>query len=185
MSEKTCKIDLTEEEAFAVGLALKFLCGNLHWDKDTITAAFAAFEKIKKHSGVDCSYDPTAGDWEESEEVWNNLFSGHEMLVAGIGWTALEAKRKLNIEYSDAHNATSSRTVLPIHIDTSSNAWRRKLIAWCEMKNDFRQFNLEQITKAEMLPENYILGEHQSLQEFEKHLRKQKKAKAESRKCGD
>lgn len=66
---------------------------------------------------------------------------------------AIREERKLQIRYSDKAGAASSRIVWPfalVYFDQS-----RVLMAWCELRGDFRNFRTDRISDATMTEVRY------------------------------
>jgi len=61
--------------------------------------------------------------------------------------------RKLTIRYRDANNAASERTVWPFLV--GYDATTRALIAWCELRCDFRVFHTDRLLAVTHLDETY------------------------------
>lgn len=66
---------------------------------------------------------------------------------------AIRLERKLCISYGDAAGAMSDRTVWPIAFAFFDQA--RVLLAWCELRGDFRSFRTDRIRRAEMTDVRY------------------------------
>jgi predicted DNA-binding transcriptional regulator YafY len=65
----------------------------------------------------------------------------------------IRAGRKVALRYRDEHGRESARTIWPIavgYLDTS-----RHLIAWCELRRDFRSFRADRVVEATYLDEKY------------------------------
>lgn len=60
---------------------------------------------------------------------------------------ATEAHRKLSLVYRDAEGHVTERTVRPLALWFWGKVWT--LIAWCELREDFRMFRIDRITAAE------------------------------------
>ncbi|MGE0460583.1 MAG: helix-turn-helix transcriptional regulator [Vicinamibacterales bacterium] len=60
---------------------------------------------------------------------------------------ALTDKRRLALTYVDEQGRDSRRVVRPLAVFFWGHAWT--LAAWCEVRNDFRDFRLDRITSAE------------------------------------
>ena len=56
---------------------------------------------------------------------------------------AIRRQRKLTISYADANGACSERTIWPIALAFFDRA--RVVVAWCELRNDFRHFRADRI----------------------------------------
>ncbi len=66
---------------------------------------------------------------------------------------AVRAHRKISIDYTNRDGETSSRVIWPFLIGYMEHV--RLIAAWCELKQDFRNFCTESITKFEALDETY------------------------------
>jgi predicted DNA-binding transcriptional regulator YafY len=66
---------------------------------------------------------------------------------------AIRDQRKVIIHYADEAGAKSIRTVWPIGISYFDA--QRLIIAWCELRQDFRTFRTDQMRSAEVLSEKY------------------------------
>lgn len=67
--------------------------------------------------------------------------------------TAIRAEQKLIIEYADAAGSITERTVWPIGLAFFEQT--RILIAWCELRADFRSFRADRMRGIALLPERY------------------------------
>jgi predicted DNA-binding transcriptional regulator YafY len=65
----------------------------------------------------------------------------------------IHAGRKLAMRYSDEQERATQRTVWPIAIGYHETV--RLLIAWCELRRDFRHFRMDRILAADFLDERY------------------------------
>ncbi len=80
---------------------------------------------------------------------------GHDpidMIDAGDIRVALRKRRKIQIEYSDAQASPSQRTLWPIALAYLKGV--RLLVAWCELRDDFRHFRVDRISKLELLEDS-------------------------------
>jgi predicted DNA-binding transcriptional regulator YafY len=66
---------------------------------------------------------------------------------------AIRAARKLRLSYSDEHGRPSLRTVWPFGVGYFETT--RLLLAWCELRNDFRTFRTDRVLAADFLDEPY------------------------------
>jgi predicted DNA-binding transcriptional regulator YafY len=66
---------------------------------------------------------------------------------------ALRGERKLRITYNDLSGVPSERIVWPFAIAYFDQA--RVLMAWCELRADFRNFRTDRIASAEVLDARY------------------------------
>jgi predicted DNA-binding transcriptional regulator YafY len=74
---------------------------------------------------------------------------------------AAEGRRKLALSYVDAAGAASRRVVHPLGL----MAWRRvwTLLAWCELRDGYRNFRMDRIEAVETLDEGFETGPERSL----------------------
>lgn len=56
---------------------------------------------------------------------------------------AVEARRRLTLAYRDAEEKKTERTVRPLGLWFWGKVWT--LVAWCELRDDFRMFRLDRI----------------------------------------
>jgi len=66
---------------------------------------------------------------------------------------ALLARRKLALSYAKADGAAIKRTVRPLGIFFWGRTWT--LAAWCELRQDFRNFRLDRVAASTMLDETF------------------------------
>ena len=62
---------------------------------------------------------------------------------------AIFQRRKLHIQYSDGEQRASSRTLHPLGLYFWGTTW--SIAAWCESRNDFRNFRLDRIRSLEIV----------------------------------
>ena len=60
---------------------------------------------------------------------------------------ATEAERYLRLAYADAEGRTTRRKVRPLGIWFWGQVWT--MVAWCELRNDFRMFRVDRIAQME------------------------------------
>lgn len=61
---------------------------------------------------------------------------------------ALVARRRMHFTYSDEQGKTGDRTVRPLGVFFWGRTWT--LAAWCELRQDFRNFRLDRVTDAQL-----------------------------------
>jgi predicted DNA-binding transcriptional regulator YafY len=66
---------------------------------------------------------------------------------------AIHASRKIQLGYRDEKGDDTQRKVWPIAIGYLETV--RMMVAWCEIRQDFRHFRTDRITAAEFLEERY------------------------------
>ena len=91
---------------------------------------------------------------------------------------AVQARQRLRLLYSDASNAKSVRVVRPLGLWFWGKVWT--LVAWCELRHDFRVFRLDRI--AQMRPDGdpYPLEPEKSLQQFYRQMEEECREALES-----
>ena len=66
---------------------------------------------------------------------------------------ALIARRKLEPSYAKADGVATKRTVRPLGIFFWGRTWT--LAAWCDLRQDFRNFAIDRVTASTMLHETF------------------------------
>jgi predicted DNA-binding transcriptional regulator YafY len=66
---------------------------------------------------------------------------------------AIHAGRKLALDYRDEQGIETRRKVWPIAVGYLETV--RMLIAWCELRNDFRHFRTDRVIAADFLEDRY------------------------------
>ncbi len=66
---------------------------------------------------------------------------------------ALIARRKIELSYATADGAATRRIVRPLGIFFWGRTWT--LAAWCELRQDFRNFRLDRVAASAMLDETF------------------------------
>ncbi len=82
---------------------------------------------------------------------------------------AIVQKRKLNLLYEKPGGEASPRIVHPLGIYFWGAKWT--LVAWCELRRDFRTFRLDRIRAAAMTEETYREEAGRNLDEFLARIR--------------
>jgi predicted DNA-binding transcriptional regulator YafY len=84
--------------------------------------------------------------------------------LVGLLRRATTEKRKARFAYTREDGAASDRTVWPLGLFYWGAVWT--LVAWCELRVDFRSFRLDRIGAAEVLDEGFELAQGQRLDDF-------------------
>ena len=79
---------------------------------------------------------------------------------------AILQRRKLHIEYGDKAQRASRRVLHPLALYFWGTTW--SLAAWCESRNDFRNFLLDRIRSLEMGAETFEETPGRALEDFVK-----------------
>jgi len=77
---------------------------------------------------------------------------------------ALEAQKVIWLAYVRADGTASERRVLPLGLFFWGNCW--SLIAWCELRQGFRNFRVDRIDKLDVLDERFELTPGRTLDDF-------------------
>ncbi len=67
--------------------------------------------------------------------------------------TAIDGNRVLQIDYQDENGKPSTRMVNPLGMMFWGAAWT--VVAWCQLRNDYRLFRLDRIETAHLLEETF------------------------------
>jgi predicted DNA-binding transcriptional regulator YafY len=85
--------------------------------------------------------------------VPSTIGAGQAAEALTLAREALIARRKLELSYAKADGAATKRTVRPLGIFFWGRTWT--LAAWCELRQDFRNFRLDRIAASTMLDEMF------------------------------
>lgn len=77
---------------------------------------------------------------------------------------AVERRAVVMLSYADAAGRASARNVWPLGALFSAQAWT--LVAWCELREDFRSFRLDRITGLRVTARRYPVEQGRTLQDF-------------------
>jgi predicted DNA-binding transcriptional regulator YafY len=77
---------------------------------------------------------------------------------------AIKHQQKVNFEYQREDKQQSQRTVHPLGLVYWGKLWT--LVAWCELRDDFRHFRLDRMSNITGLQQHYALTPGQTLQDF-------------------
>ncbi|MEQ8354852.1 MAG: YafY family protein [Kiloniellaceae bacterium] len=83
---------------------------------------------------------------------------------AGAIRAALRSRHKLHFDYCNAEGRTSVRAVRPLALAFYGPVWL--LIAWCELRADFRAFRLDRMTEMKVLDERFAEERGKTLHDF-------------------
>ncbi len=77
---------------------------------------------------------------------------------------AIVKRRKLRIDYEKSPGVSEPRVVQPLGLHFWGAKWT--LVAWCELRNDFRTFRVDRIQTAEITPEEFREEPGRNLEAF-------------------
>lgn len=85
------------------------------------------------------------------------LIPGGEVIPAAVDLSAIRLairqEHKLAIGYSDSEGAVTERIIWPIAVAFFDRV--RVITGWCELRQDYRAFRLDRISRVETLPARY------------------------------
>ncbi|NGM52048.1 YafY family transcriptional regulator [Caulobacter sp. 602-2] len=81
---------------------------------------------------------------------WNPAPDGIDMAQTRA-W--IHAGRKIRLDYRDEKGAVSQRVVWPVTVGYMATT--RMLIAWCELRDDFRNFRTDRVVAAQFLDDRH------------------------------
>lgn len=77
---------------------------------------------------------------------------------------AIKRRRKIHFEYQRADAQQTTRTVQPLGLVYWGKVWT--LVAWCELRDDFRHFRLDRMRHTQVLTEPFQLVPGRTLEDF-------------------
>jgi predicted DNA-binding transcriptional regulator YafY len=77
---------------------------------------------------------------------------------------AMREQRKMRIAYTDQNGAVSERTIWPIMLGFVES--RRFIAGWCELRQDYRLFRGDRISKVSFLDDRYSRNRRQLVKEW-------------------
>ena len=81
---------------------------------------------------------------------WN---AAKDALDMALVRRSIHGGRKIRLSYCDERDQTSRRVIWPIGVGYYEAV--RLLVAWCELRQDFRSFRTDRVTAAEFLEDRY------------------------------
>jgi predicted DNA-binding transcriptional regulator YafY len=124
----------------------------------------AALEVIRA-STIDCTVFVI--DLQESDNSATSQALSHHLDIHALR-QALIREMKLGITYIDAKGRATKRTVWPL--DVQNYGPNGAMLAWCEERDDFRNFRFDRVTELAIIherfetPRSMMLGFHEALQ---------------------
>ncbi|NVK38420.1 MAG: YafY family transcriptional regulator [Gammaproteobacteria bacterium] len=77
---------------------------------------------------------------------------------------ACEQQQILLLQYEDAKGQASERRIWPLGMFFWGERWT--LVAWCEARNDYRNFRFDRVKSVSLVDENYPLDAERNLQHY-------------------
>lgn len=137
----------SEEEIAALVLGSRWVA-----DRADDPLATAAHDALAKISAV------LPADLRDELDASSLLVGPGKPMPAGEGnfaviRRAIRTERKLRIGYNDRKQARSTRTIWPFALAFFDRV--RVVVAWCELRRDFRHFRTDRITRLTMTEIRY------------------------------
>ncbi len=137
----------SEEEIEAIVLGSRWVADRA--DKALSTAARSALAKIAA---------VLPPDLKTSLDTSSLLVGPTKAIAAGdselpVIRQAIRGERKLRIRYLDKNGSDSRRTIWPFALGFFERV--RVVVAWCEMREDFRHFRTDRISKVQVTDKRY------------------------------
>ena len=82
---------------------------------------------------------------------------------AALRW-AVRNRRKVHFAYRDGSERATVRTVRPLALSFYGPVWL--LVAWCELRDDFRSFRLDRMAQLDVLDEAFRPERGRTLQDY-------------------
>ncbi|HCL6627333.1 TPA: YafY family transcriptional regulator [Citrobacter amalonaticus] len=137
-------LNLSHEEINAIILGLNWVSHNTDYDfKNTARNALA-----KIHAVIPGELKNLI----ESQSYLTGPSENNEIFFEDIR-NAIKNRKRVNIKYCDKKEVYSSRVIWPIALVYMESCWI--LVAWCEMRNDFRHFRTDKIEEIVQLDSMY------------------------------
>jgi predicted DNA-binding transcriptional regulator YafY len=153
-------LSFNDEEIDAVVLGLRWVSRNAD-----LVLAQAAYETLAKIAAV---LPAEVREAMESERIF--AATDREIPVATIDVkgirTAIRLSRKVEIVYRGRNAAPTTRKIWPIALAFFNNVWL--VVAWCELRSDFRHFRTDRIESATFAFERYPQNRRALLKEWRK-----------------
>lgn len=129
-------------------------------DPDLADAARSAEEKIR------AVLNEKAKLWADKQPYRVPPRPGDESLRDTHGHLrkACERQQKIHLKYTDGKDQASDRIIWPLGMMAWGECWT--LLAWCELRNDYRNFRFDRIQKLEILEETFTPSPQQTLQHY-------------------
>ena len=83
--------------------------------------------------------------------------------------TALHQQHLIQIDYQAVDKQDTKRTIRPLGLFFWGNVWT--LLAWCELRQDFRSFRLDRIQQLSVLKDTFEDMPGQRLSDFEERMK--------------
>jgi len=151
-------IMITEQEAAALLTAGKFI-GKM---TDTSTQAYYANAMLKIKAILRSSEKHSLSVLDNSVAFTGSSQWEHKPYLQEL-FKAISAKQILDIDYQKSDSDSTNRKIEPIGCYHEYSNWY--VVAYCQLKQDYRTFKMNRITKLQLLEDTFV-DEHMSLQDY-------------------
>ena len=151
---------LSEEEIEVLNLGLAIVSEAA--DANLRRAAFSLAAKIE--NALPQYATPDAQQWAYTASAFGDSARGLSHIPTLRA--ALSAKQKLRITYHSKDDRITSRIIRPLKLEHWSRVW--VLTAWCETRNDFREFRVDLIQSSQAQPEMFVDEAGKQLSDFKR-----------------
>jgi predicted DNA-binding transcriptional regulator YafY len=111
-----------------------------------------------------------AGLDDPGEALYAPSIHPYPVSLVGLLRGAVVEHRKARFGYSREDGEASRRTVHPLGLFYWGATWT--LVAWCELRDDFRSFRLDRLADLEITPEPFTPQSGQTLEDFLERVRR-------------
>ena len=132
-------------------------------DPDLAEAATRALTKIE------AALPPERFDDYPATHLYAYSFRDYPVQLLAPIRRAINAQQKIDITYRRADGKNSQRTVHPLGLVFWGDVWT--LIAWCELRDSFRNFRLDRMQDLHALDKHYEPLSGRTLQDFFRQVR--------------
>ena len=142
-------------------------------DSDLASAANEALRKIEAvltpalRDRIDAvrMYAPNLGPRNPEETAARDLLEPIRIQIR----EAVETTRIIQVQYRDEKGQTTQRRLRPMALLFWGQVWT--LVAWCELRHDFRSFRIDRFAAVEILPETFTQERGQRYEDFLEKMR--------------
>lgn len=92
------------------------------------------------------------------------VYSNPERETHGMLRRACELRLKVTIAYCDMNGTESKRTLWPLGMVGWGDHWT--LLAWCELRDEYRNFRFDRIQRLDCLQEQYPLHPERNIEHY-------------------
>ena len=180
--------DIQGEPGMGYVLQPGFLLPPLMLHEDEIEALVLGARWVSKRADMDLRKNAQTALAKIAAVLPSDLrhsMDSNTLVVAGIGSNpeienvapfrrAMREQRKLQIRYRDLGNRVSTRLIWPIALGYFSDF--HMIVAWCELRGDFRHFRTERILDVDVLEQRYPRRRQTLYKEWQKADRERETA---------